>query len=226
MIDETKSKLTYWLVGLFMGAASAVPVTAYIVKKICDKDKSAALARQPLAVVKKIEELDGGVRVETSFITSDDAYAEPGSIPTGEEIENWNLDIDDKDATEASQQAVIDQERYKDMIQRYNGDMANIPHMIDAERFMDDQNYGKAYVNWYSDDNKFEEDLLEVDDPSSSFGVVNGADLFADTSHRDDPDIVFIRNEDLGTDFEITRIRGSFAQLVRGEKPIGQTTED
>lgn len=219
MTEETKNNFLSFVGGIIMGVGVAAPIAAYITKKICDKDKSEALASQPLAVLKNIKEEKDGLSFEFS---SDDAYAEPGSIPTEEDINNYDLAIDDEDASAAIDDVIADDERYKDMIQRYNGDMEMAIRMIDVERFEMDQSFGKAYVNWYDEDNVFEEDLLKIDNPYDDFGTANGDSLFSGADQRDRPDIVYIRNEKLGTDYEITRVHGSYTNLVGGVEPIGQ----
>ena len=117
-------------------------------------------------------------------------------------------------------------ERLKDMIQRYDGTLADVAYMIDAERFMDDHMNDKAYVNWYEKDNVFEEDLIVTKDPAQSFGTADGNDLFKSPEMREDPDTVYIRNNKQCTDYEITRIHGSYSEMVGGAKPIGQADSD
>lgn len=210
MNEETKSKSTfgYWLFGLLTGAGIAAPITAYFVKKVYDKKKPVEEPRQPnLALLRP----PTGISEE--------------HIPTAEEINNYDLAIPDEEATESSQIASEDQERMRDIIERYNGTLSEIPFVINQEKFFNEQSNEKAFVNWYDKDNVFEEDLMVTRDPSASFGVANGADLFA-SADPDDPDTVYVRNNKQATDYEITRVHGSYKEMVEGAPSIGEADSD
>lgn len=218
MEDEGRSKLKNWFIGFLTGIGVAAPLTAFFVKKIYDKPAQSVTASQWQSTpVQPTTNITTNVNVP-----NDDEY----SVPSAEEINNYDLDIDDKEATERSQIPVEDIERLKDMIQRYDGTLADVAYMIDAERFMDDHMNDKAYVNWYEKDNVFEEDLIVTKDPAQSFGTADGNDLFKSPEMRDDPDTVYIRNNKQCTDYEITRIHGSYSEMVGGAKPIGQADSD
>lgn len=218
MEDEGRSKLKNWFIGFLTGIGVAAPLTAFFVKKIYDKPAQSVTASQWQSTpVQPTTNITTNVQVP-----NDDEYG----VPSAEEINNYDLDIDDKEATERSQIPVEDIERLKDMIQRYDGTLADVAYMIDAERFMDDHMNDKAYVNWYEKDNVFEEDLIVTKDPAQSFGTADGNDLFKSPEMRDDPDTVYIRNNKQCTDYEITRIHGSYSEMVGGAKPIGQADSD
>ena len=206
MNEETKSKsmFGYWLFGLLTGAGIAAPITAYFVKKVYDKKNPVEEPRQHnLALLRP----PMGISEE--------------HIPTAEEINNYDLAIPDEEATESSRIASEDQERMRDIIERYNGTLAEIPFVISQEKFFNEQSNEKSFVNWYDKDNVFEEDLMVTRDPSASFGVSNGADLFA-SADPDDPDTVYVRNNKQATDYEITRVHGSYKEMVEGAPNIGE----
>ena len=218
MEDEGRSKLKNWFIGFLTGIGVAAPLTAFFVKKIYDKPAQSVTASQWQSTP-----IQPTTNITTNVnVPNDDEYG----VPSAEEINNYDLDIDDKEATERSQIPVEDIERLKDMIQRYDGTLADVAYMIDAERFMDDHMNDKAYVNWYEKDNVFEEDLIVTKDPAQSFGTADGNDLFKSPEMRDDPDTVYIRNNKQCTDYEITRIHGSYSEMVGGAKPIGQADSD
>ena len=198
MEDEGRSKLKNWFTGFLTGIGVAAPLTAFFVKKIYDKPAQSVTASQCQSTpVQPTTNITTNVEVP-----NDDEYG----VPSAEEINNYDLDIDDKEATERSQIPVEDIERLKDMIERYDGTLADVAYVIDAERFMDDHTNDKAYVNWYEKDNVFEEDLIVTRDPAQSFGTADGSDLFKSPELREDPDTVYIRNNKQCTDYEITRI--------------------
>jgi len=214
--NQTKHKFTYWLIGLFTGASVAAPITAFITKKICDKKAEATIPVQP------------PVNPQTTEAKSDAIYAEKDpsvteDIPDAETINNWDLDIDDKEATEEAHDRTEAHERYLDMVGNYTGDEVLLPRIISEDDFVEEQYMQKAYVNWYAFDNVFEENLSVIEDPYATFGVANGSELFRDDINRRDPNIIYIRNEKLNTDFEITRIFGSYQVMVGGEGSLGET---
>lgn len=218
MEDEGRSKLKNWFIGFLTGIGVAAPLTAFFVKKIYDKPAQSVTASQWQSTP-----IQPTTNITTNVaVPNDDEYG----VPSAEEINNYDLDIDDKEATERSQIPVEDIERLKDMIERYDGTLADVAYVIDAERFMDDHMNDKAYVNWYEKDNVFEEDLIVTKDPVKSFGTADGSDLFKSSGENDDPDTVYIRNNKQCTDYEITRIHGSYAEIVGGAKPIGQADSD
>lgn len=218
MEDEGRSKLKNWFIGFLTGIGVAAPLTAFFVKKIYDKPAQSVTASQWQSTpIQPTTNITTNVQVP-----NDDEYG----VPSAEEINNYDLDIDDKEATERSQIPAEDIERLKDMIERYDGTLADVAYVIDAERFMDDHTNDKAYVNWYEKDNVFEEDLIVTKDPAKSFGTADGSDLFKSPELREDPDTVYIRNNKQCTDYEITRIHGSYSEMVGGAKPIGQADSD
>ena len=210
MNEEARSdfNIKTWIFGLLTGIGVAAPVTAFFVKKIYDKKNPEEISREPKT---------GLPEVSTAIYE--------GNIPSAEEINNYDLDIDDEEATERSEIAVEDQERYSDMLQRYNGDLSELPFIIDQEQFYNDMTNEKSYINWYEDDNKFEEDLVVTQNPSLSFGVSDGNDLF-NANRGKDPDIVYVRNNKQATDYEITRVHGSYKDFVEGTSGIGQADRD
>ena len=210
MTDQTKNKLKYWLIGLFTGASVSVPITTVVVKKIFDKKAVETKSSEP------------------TVIKTDEQYAKKESdpednIPEAEEINNWDLDIDDKEATKEAHDRVEDHERYLDMIDKYTGDEVIAPRIISEDEFVEEQYMQKSYINWYEFDNVFEEELETIDDPYACFGVVDGSELFRNSDERRDPNIVYVRNEKLTTDYEITRIHGAYAVMVGGENSLGET---
>ena len=214
MTDQTKQKLGYWFFGLFTGGAVAAPITAFIAKKVFDK--KAVKKEVEVADIPAAQPVTNRQQEETK-----ETPTEPDDIPDEEDINNYNVDIDDEEATEEAREKTEEHERYLDMIDKYTDTLA-IPFAIDGEEFINAHYMEKSYINWYERDNVFEEDLGIIEDPFRTFGVTDGHELFKDADLRPDPDIVYLRNEKLTTDFEITRIHGSYSDLVGGERSLGE----
>lgn len=252
--------LVRFLLGLFTGVAVATPVTALVVKKICDRDKADAVAKaseeaenrgmqamvdvcreevakQAASANRAISEPsrgisegvsgNGGEAVKKTDISEggkpyDEAYLASLQSPSDDDgtdydLENYNLTIDDEEATQDASEFSEDHVKYLDMIERYKNANGDIPPMtISREQFMNEHFYEKAYVNWYEDDDIFEEDDAKIEDPAYSFGFASGRDMFSPerVAVRDEPDICYIRNLKLSTDFEVTRTHGSYERMV------------
>lgn len=221
MNDQTKQKLRYWLIGILTGGAVAAPVTAFICKNVYEEKIEEAKAVSAAAVAKSEEKAyEKGMNDMAEYAVAQ-MNADDG-IPDAETIDNYDLSIDDEAASEEARERTLEHERYLDMIEKYNGTQINC-HIISVEDF-ESQNYTeKSYVNWYDQDDVFEEELSVIQDPYETFGVVTGQDLFKDTDHRPDPNIVYVRNEKKLTDFEITRVHGAYSVMVGGESSLGET---
>ena len=213
MTDETKQKLKYWLIGIFTGGAVAAPVTAFVCKNIYEK---------------KIEEASEqaetrGMNAMAEYAVQQQAISEDKPLTEEDYAEKDPRDIDTSIDDEEEMLNEEAHQRYLDMIDKYNGNREIQPHIIDVEKYENEMYMQKSCVNWYEEDDVFEEDLEVKHDPYFLFGVTSGHQLFDDTSGREDPDTVYVRNESKLTDFEITRIHGSYAQMVGGESGLGET---
>lgn len=283
-LDSSGNSKGLWdfLLGLFTGAAIGVPVTALIVKKICNKQKEADILKaaeeaenrgiQAATMVakewisnnvgeaeralfeanrgisegvssksEKIDEKnDSAVYVEAinnvfrkvddsnnEDVQSSEAYLASLQSPPDDssddedfadiDVENYDLTIDDEEATKEAREFSEQHVQYLDMIERYKHTNGGIPPFtISREHFEVEHIYDKAYINWYEEDNVFEENNTVIEDPVYMFGA-NGPELFSPqkTAVREDPDYCHIRNPRVSTDFEINRIHGSYAKLVR-----------
>lgn len=222
MTDQTKQKLKYWLIGILTGGAVAAPVTAVICKNIYEDKIEEAKAISAANMAKSEENAyNKGMNDMAEYAVAQMQNTDDG-IPDAETINNYDLSIDDEAASEEARERTLEHERYLDMIEKYNGSQVNC-HIISVEDF-ESQNYTeKSYVNWYDQDDVFEEELSVIQDPYETFGVMSGQDLFKDADHRPDPNIVYVRNEKKLTDFEITRVHGAYSVMVGGEQSLGET---
>ena len=177
MTDQTKQKLKYWLIGILTGGAVAAPVTAVICKNIYEDKIEEAKAISAASVAKSEEKAyEKGMNDMAEYAVAQMQNNDDG-IPDAETIDNYDLSIDDEEARERT----LEHERYLDMIEKYNGNKVNC-HIISVEDF-ESQNYTeKSYVNWYDQDDVFEENLNKIDDPYATFGVMSGMDLFKETA--------------------------------------------
>jgi len=216
MTEQVKQKLKYWILGLFTGGAVAAPITAFISKNVYEKKIAQAVdeaeTRGMTEMAKYAVEQQ---KTEDKPLTEED-YAEKEDE---EDPTSYDVTIDEE-GDDANSEA---HERYLDMIHKYCGDNELTPYIIDGDKFVNEQYMEKSYVNWYEKDDVFEEDLDKVDDPFYTFGVTSGKELFKDADLRSEPDIVYVRDERNTVDYEISRIHGSYAEMVGGEKSLGET---
>lgn len=211
MTEQTKTKLIYWAIGLFSGAAVAVPVTAYVTKEIVEKKADTKIVEASDNAYEK------GLNDMASYACQQQENKPEVVVETDADfdIDNYDINIDDEEATEEISERAEAHEKYLDMITKYSGDDDSVkPHVIDGDSFAEEQYMEKIYINWYERDNVFEEDLSAWDDPYANVGVVDGHELFKDSYDRPDPDICYVRNERQSTDYEITRIHGAYSEMV------------
>lgn len=92
------------------------------------------------------------------------------------------------------------------------------PYVISIEEFSEDNGYEKNCLNYFvSDDVLIDERELPIDDVDRTVGTFNLANLFGDDEGLSkDANVLYIRNERLEVDFEITRAYGSFAETILG----------
>lgn len=90
-----------------------------------------------------------------------------------------------------------------------------LPFIISTSEWETQPEYQKETVYWYEEDSSFADVKEEIiDDPASLF-VPNVHLHFGENSG--DPDIVYVRNDKMGVDYELIRIHGSYATIVMGE---------
>ena len=236
MTDQAKQKFKYWLIGLFSGGAVAAPVTAFVCKKIYDKKVEEAEYNGMNAMAEYAVQQQN-VNIEGEVITERDENGKPiaGRYPWGKDS-NPTAEEDYADPTEydvsveedmspeddEAKERTVAHQRYLDMVDKYNGNAVISPYAIDSDQYFNEAYMQKSSINWYEEDNVFEEDLRVIEDPFMTFGVTDGHELFKDADIREDPDICYLRDEGHTTDYEINRIHGSYSDKVGGERPLGE----
>lgn len=100
---------------------------------------------------------------------------------------------------------------------------ASKPYVIALDDFMDDENgYDKITIAYYEEDESLADDREQlVPDIEGTVGSIN---LHKFGHKSKNPDIVYVRNERIKTDFEITRDEGSYARNVLGFEPVNSPT--
>lgn len=134
-----------------------------------------------------------------------------------EDINNYDLSIDDEEATQEAREFSESRVEYLDMLRTYKNLNGDIPPMtISEEQFENEHIYEKHYINYYDVDDVFEENDAKLDDPYYLFGFVNGKEMFSPDRvvNREDPEICHVRNFKTSSDFEITRVHGSYSQMI------------
>jgi hypothetical protein len=106
----------------------------------------------------------------------------------------------------------------------YNKPATGEPYVISVEEFSEGkENYDKSTIYYYEADETLadenEETITDViatvgRDSLNAFGVNSG-----------DDDIVYVRNEKIGIDYEVIRIKGSYQEIVLGT-PKGTPEDD
>lgn len=157
-----------------------------------------------------------------------------GRVPTDEDLQAY-LKTEDKDPDEELLElrtvSVFDSPEPEDVGPEVESpfDFRNPskPYVIPIGDFMnpeeDFEDYDKITITYY------EEDEVLTDDADKTFSDVDGTvglmNLKKFGRNSDNPDIVYVRNERINTDFEIARVAGSYTQIVLGfdAKPSKRT---
>lgn len=91
------------------------------------------------------------------------------------------------------------------------------PYVISQAEFDNDHpNYDKLSITYYEADDTLADEQEEIiDDPDT---IVGEDTLKSFGKGSDDEDIVYARNDQLGIDYEISRVHGSYEETVMGTK--------
>jgi hypothetical protein len=131
--------------------------------------------------------------------------------------------IDEEEPELAGQKLVPLQNRYRKITTRYNGGLeidepvrdTEYPYVISIEEFSEERDdFDKISLSFYDVDrvltDENEDVITDIDsvigtEALSRFGVVS-----------ENPDVVYVRNEQLSTDYEIICIHDSYAEAILG----------
>ena len=89
------------------------------------------------------------------------------------------------------------------------------PYVIDFERFCEDPENEKITITYYEGDDTLVDEGDEIFPDIS--GVIGYESLNSFGKGSEDPDVVYVRNEKLGIDYEVIRNKESFKEMVLGE---------
>jgi hypothetical protein len=154
-------------------------------------------------------------------------------VPSREEIDNWDLNIDDETLGDGPKEETERRERYLKDLWKSRSGRGGI-EMISEKEFDEECYLDKINVDYYPGDNVFIEstDIDKPIDAVNLFGVADGNWLFENRKHFDededdnDPDIVRIKNFKMNTVAEITRNKGSYASVKDGSAYLNGSTAE
>ena len=90
------------------------------------------------------------------------------------------------------------------------------PYIISYSEFTNENPfYSKAHLSYYAEDEVLADEHDEIVD--DIYGNIGDSALHSFGMDPEDPDIVYVRNDNRSIDFEITRIDGSYSEMVLGE---------
>jgi hypothetical protein len=100
---------------------------------------------------------------------------------------------------------------------QYNRD-PNYPYVISQEEFMqDEENYSKLSVKYYDKDSSLVDDRDQYIPNTDSIVGESNMELFG--VGTESPDLVYVRNDRLESDFEVERIHANYSIDVLGFEP-------
>lgn len=158
-----------------------------------------------------------------------------GDIPSAEQINNWDLTVDDlskmyeesdKKLGDEPEERTIERERYLREVERYRDNPRTGIEYITEQDFSEESHLDKIYIDYYEQDNTFLQPLdndRKLEDPITDLGVSNGQVLF-EHAESDEPDIVHIKN--FGQNFvaEITRYHKASSGISDGSAYMNGST--
>lgn len=142
-------------------------------------------------------------------------YADKADLETEGLPTNFDLNEDDEDVVDDPAEWERDFEK---------------PYVINISEFhtehLDDPKWEKVSLTYYDgpkDDVLASEDGQSITDVEGIIGLANMAHFGVGS---DDENILYVRNENIETDFEITRVQGSYTQLALGIDEWNDEDED
>lgn len=188
----------------------------YLIAKKVMSDKYESIIDIEIAAVKdhyaKEQEKRDKLRMEGDYATPESAAQKLGVM-----VDEYGPDNSQDEVI--AQDAIITQQ-FDDMPDISALDRSDdVPFVITFDEYNDDisGSYDKVTLTYY------EEDLVLADDNDAPVddqeGLVGDDSLERFGQWSKDPNIVYVRNEDITTDFEIIRKHGSYAEIVHGIRP-------
>ena len=169
-----------FLIGLFSGGGIAACVTGWFVKKKCDAEKQEAVIEaqnkaveatgkqfaknlEALAAENNTEVILDGPQIDKisanavdtlmkqaitrmPYVTDVTHIQEPG-----EDVLEWEVAIDDKEATEEALERTMEHDRYLQLQEKYRNDPSLAPRRISEDEFAEEHYREKVNVSWYED---------------------------------------------------------------------------
>lgn len=102
----------------------------------------------------------------------------------------------------------------KEDLKTHDADLKKIPYLISMEAYNEEMyHFEKIGITFYEADHTFSADNDDIIDDISAL-VGDGYQYFGYLS--DHPDLVYVRNYRLATDFELQKVEGSYQEIVLG----------
>lgn len=174
------------------------------------------------------------VKEHYKLLRKEGEYASPENVPTnyqdtleglGYSEEGFDLATSEAEELEG---VLDDVEEYEEEIEEYEERFSNEPYVIPVKEFMDEkEEYDKITVTYFEgDDTLCDEREKIIPDVEGTVGT----DSLTKFGHlSDDRNVVYVRNDILETDFEVTRDKREYSEVVLGireEKFIRKMRDD
>lgn len=208
MDDALIKNLAFAVGGLLVGG-----IAGFLIGKKVTSEKYESIIDIEIAAVKN-HYADKASKVTK---TGDYSTPEKAAEKFGVTLNDYRPD-DSQDETIA-QDAIIEYEPddMPDISMLDRSDEA--PYIITIDEYNEDHahDYDKLTLTYYEEDDVLaDDDDSAVEDPDNLVGE-DALTKFGQWSK--DKNIVYVRNEDISTDFEIIRKAGSYAEIVHGLRP-------
>ena len=144
-------------------------------------------------------------------------YAEPGEVETLSDEDKKEYEVDDTNEEEPDYREIIERMNYSDFSKKKEepeempeDTINNGSYIITPDDFIDNPNYDKVTLTYFEDDEIFT-DIEENVIPDGNT-LVGNDNLKSFGEYEENT--LFVRNELLGTDYEVILEEGSYAEFM------------
>lgn len=199
---------------IFVGGAAVGAITAgVVVKKVLEKDENELLREQREYYIEKIQEKEAWMDkklAEKAISEEEKTIVEDKPA----DVEKPKSSIKPKKPRGRKKKETINYSDIKKQeevmiaeVEHPEEDPPMSPYVITKEEFDNEHmDYEKISLDYYEDDNVIAEDSESIVDIDGTIGY----DALTEFIDNENLDELYIRNNGLGTDFEINRIYGSY----------------
>ncbi len=180
------------------------------------KDEDLAQSRENEARLRvRLHEVTTGPKPQLDAVMEDLGYKSTMDHPRPPRLKEVTETFKEGQTIEEDVRNVFEENEKWDYAKEVKSRKADIPYIIHAdEHEAGEKGYDNVSLTLYEDDDV----LADEDDSIVDHNIVGMHNLTRFGHGSNNPDLLFVRNDNLDTDYEIAKSKGSYAQEVHGFK--------